>query len=414
MIVKLSLKKIRRLVFIITFLLIAGFVGYRIGVSRSSDNRPVQGVDLSLFWLVWRRLENKYFDQKALNAKKMVEGAISGMVASLGDPYTVFLPPADNKINKEDLTGEFGGVGIQLGYKNHTLAVISPLKRTPAEEAGVQAGDLILKIKDEGKGIDQSTEGISLPEAVKLIRGKEGTKVVLTLAREGMEKPIDTSITRRRIAIPALETRWIERGGKRFAYVHLFQFSERMSKEWSEQVKEMVESEKSGKGLDGLVLDLRNNPGGYLQGAVFVAEEFLPLGKTVVWQESYNGRRSKFVVDRSGNLLDVPLVVLINKGSASAAEILAGALRDYQRAQIIGLKSFGKGTIQEPEELPGKAGLHITTARWLLPNGESINKEGIKPDIEVKEATESSKIGKDLILEKGIDTLINSQFTNIF
>jgi len=407
MIIKLSLKKIRRLVFIIAFLLIAGFVGYRIGVSRSPNSRPVQGTDLSLFWLVWRRLENKYFNQKALKPKKMIEGAISGMVTSLGDPYTVFLPPADNKINKEDLTGEFGGVGIQLGYKNHTLAVISPLKKTPAEEAGVQAGDLILKIKDEGKGIDQSTEGISLPEAVKLIRGKEETKVILTLAREGVGRPIDASITRRRIAIPALETRWIERNGKRFAYIHLFQFSERMDKEWNEWAKEMVKSEKNGDGLDGLVLDLRNNPGGYLQGAVFVAGEFLPSGKTVVWQETYNGKRSKFIVDRSGRLLDIPLVVLINEGSASAAEILAGALRDHQRAKIIGLKSFGKGTIQEPEELPGKAGLHITIARWLLPNGESINKEGIKPDVEVKEATRAAKIDKDLILEKGIDILIN-------
>ena len=408
MTIKISLKKIRQISFGLFFLLIAGLIGYRIGISRSFDHSPVKKADLSLFWLVWRRLEEKYLEKKALDPQKMVEGAIAGMVASLGDPYTVFLPPADNKINKEDLSGEFGGVGIQLGYKDHTLAVIAPLKGTPAERAGIQAGDLILRIKDKAKGVDRETKGISLPEAVKLIRGKEGTVVTLTLAREGWEKPLELAITRGRIIIPALESRWIEREGKRLAYVHLFQFSERMSQEWLAWV-EKVARESNQLDFGGVILDLRNNPGGYLQGAVFIAEEFLPQGKVVVWQEDYRGKRLKFTTNRQGRLLRAPLVVLINEGSASAAEILAGALRDYQRAKIIGFKSFGKGTIQEPEELPQGAGLHITIARWLLPGGDSIQEDGIEPDI-IVEIDEDVKIKeeKDLVLEKGIEWLITN------
>ncbi len=403
MVIRLSLKKIRRVTLGLILLLGVGFIGYQLGLRRSLPQTPVKEADLSLFWLTWRRLEEKYLDREALDPKKMVEGAIAGMVSSLGDPYTVFLPPADNKVNKEDLSGEFGGVGIQLGYKNKTLAVIAPLKGTPADRAGIKAGDLIIRIKDDLKKIDRETEGISLPEAVKLIRGQEGTVVKLTLVREGVEKPFEVAITRGKILIPALESKWLDQEGGQIAYVHLFQFSERMNQEWRQWVQEVVRTKNRGQ-LRGVILDLRNNPGGYLQGAVFVASEFLPLGKVVVWEEDYRGQKTKFSVDRPGDLLEVPLVVLINQGSASAAEILAGALQDYQRAQIVGQKSFGKGTIQSPEELPQGAGLHITIARWLLPSGRSINKEGIEPDV-VVEASESAKIEKDLILEKAIDLL---------
>jgi len=406
MTIKLSLKKIRQIAVSLVFLLIAGFIGYRIGISHSLDRAPVKKADLSLFWLVWHQLEEKYLEKEALDPQKMIEGAIEGMVASLGDPYTVFLPPADNKINKEDLSGEFGGVGIQLGYKDHTLAVIAPLKGTPAEKAGIKAGDLILGIKDKTKGIDRKTDGISLPEAVKLIRGKEGTVVTLTLARKGVEKPFEVAITRGRIVIPAIESHWIEQGGKRLAYVHLFQFSERMNQEWTAWANEVVKK-KDQANFGGVILDLRNNPGGYLQGAVFVAGEFLPRGTVVVWQENYQQEKDKLAVDRQGQLLSVPLVVLVNQGSASAAEILAGALQEHHRARVVGGKTFGKGTVQVPEDLPRGAGLHITVARWLLPSGESIHKKGIKPDI-VVEATESGKIKEDPVLEKGAEVLISN------
>ncbi|MFH1561057.1 MAG: S41 family peptidase [Patescibacteria group bacterium] len=401
-VVKITLKKIRYLVAFAVCLLAVGLIGYKIGTTRPTAS--ISGADLSLFWLVWHRLEDKYLDRSQIDPEKMVEGAIAGMVASLEDPYTVFLPPDDNKVNKEDLTGEFGGVGIQLGFKDKTLAVLSPLDGTPAQKVGVQAGDLILKIKDEANQVDQDTQGISLPEAVKLIRGKQGTDVTLTLFRQGQAAPFEVVITRANIAVPALETRWETAGGKRFAYIHLLQFSEVMQNEWLAWVEQM-KLEKSQADFGGVVLDLRNNPGGFLQGSVFTAGEFLPRGEVVVWQEDYKGKKIKFTVDRIGELTEVPLVVLINQGSASAAEILAGALRDHQRAKIVGQTSFGKGTVQEPEDLPGQAGLHVTIARWLLPNGDSIHKQGIKPDVEVDVGDGS----EDLTLKKGLSILVTGE-----
>jgi len=405
MMIKLTLKKIRQLVLTAFLLLIAGYIGYRIGLTRPVLPRE-EDTDFSLFWLVWNRLEEKYLDRQALDREKMIEGAISGMVSSLGDPYTIFLPPEDNQINKDDLLGEFGGVGIQLGYKKGILAVIAPLEGTPAERAGIKAGDLILKIKDEKKGIDKETESISLPEAVKLIRGEKGSLVTLTLAREGEEEPFEVDIIRDQIAVPALESEWKRKEGRRFAYVRLFQFTDRMNKEWINWVNS-ISQEKDSPDFGGVILDLRNNPGGYLQGAVFVAGDFLARGKVVVWQEDYRGKKTKFAVDRPGLLLDVPLVVLVNQGSASASEILAGALRDYRRATIVGTKTFGKGTVQEPEELPGHAGLHITVARWLLPEGDSINEKGIEPDVLVEPDSDGQK--EDLILERGMDILVKGE-----
>lgn len=326
------------------------------------------------------------------------------MVSSLGDPYTVFLPTDDNQLNKEDLTGEFGGIGIQLGYnKDNILAVVAPLSGTPAEKIGVKAGDLIMKIKDKEKGVDRDTNDVSLPEAIKLIRGKEGSVVSLTLMRDGLSKSFEVAIKREKIVVPAIVWHVLEENGKKFAYIHVLQFSERMDREWVAMVSQLAK-EKEAVNFGGVILDLRNNPGGYLQGAVFLAGEFLPEGSVVVWQEDYLGEKTKLIVNRKGQLLTVPLTILVNEGSASAAEILAGALRDNHRAKIVGSKTFGKGTVQEPEELTGKAGLHITIARWLLPSGESIHKSGIKPDFEIKEATEEAK-KEDPILNAGISVL---------
>jgi len=413
------LKKIRKVVLILFLVSLAGYFGYRYGSSGRRLNFAVRktnksSVDLSQFWLVWNRLERKYLDKKALKSEEMVQGAISGMVSSLGDPYTVYLPPEDNEISQENLTGSFGGVGIRLGYKDSQLAVISPLKQTPAETAGVKAGDYILKIIDENNGIDQATQDITLPEAVKLIRGEIGDKVTLTLSRESRPEPFDVEITRGEIKIPALETSWKEKDGKKFGYIHLLQFSQRMTKEWDKWVKE-IKGSADDSNFGGIVLDLRNNPGGYLNGAVHVAGDFLPFGKTVVWQENYQGIEEEFNVQRNGELIDLPMVVLVNGGSASASEILAGALKHYEKAKLVGETTFGKGTIQEPEQLPNKAGLHITTARWLLPDQTSINEKGLQPDIVVElpeeEDGEDVKIEeeKDLILERGLKELSSNK-----
>jgi len=403
--IKLSLKSIRKTVSLLILLGLAGFIGFRIGNTKTSA-LPNTKVDLSTFWLVWNRLEEKYLEKDDLDPEKMVEGAISGMVESLDDPYTVFLSPEDNRISEQDLSGEFGGVGIQLGFKDKTLAVISPLSGTPAEAAGVKSGDLILNIKDELTGVDRATDDVSLPEAVQLIRGRPGTVVTLTLFRDGQDAPFDVDIERGTIVVPATESKWIDQNGKTFAYIHLLQFTEQVNQEWLKWAAE-VSARKNSDRFAGVILDLRGNPGGYLQGAVFVAGDFLPKGKTVVWQEDYRGRKGRFAVSRQGSLLDAPLVVLVDKGSASASEILAGALKDYNRATIVGQTTFGKGIIQEPEQLPDGAGLHITTARWLLPNQGSIHKVGIEPDI-VVDPNQEVEEGVDPILQKAIEILTSN------
>lgn len=380
---KLTLKKIRIIVFILIFGLFAGQIGYQIGLRRiaspsarsvfSLDRSSVGNgkLDFSLFWEVWNRVSASYLDKKALDDKNMYYGAIKGMVSAIGDPYTVFLPPEENEQSKEDLNGAFDGVGIELGYQDGQLAVVSPLVGTPADRAGVKPGDYILKINDK------TTEGLSLPEAVKLIRGPKGSTVRLSLYRKDKKEPFDVDLTRDTIVIPSAEVEFTDSG---VAHLKLYRFGDRTNEEWDEAVTKILEHKPAVKGV---VLDLRNNPGGYLVGSVFIASEFLPSG-VVVQQEEASGVRQSLSVDRKGRLLDTKLVVLINKGSASASEIVAGALRDYKRAKLVGETTFGKGTIQEAQEISSGAGLHITTSKWLLPLGDWIDKKGIKPDVEIK------------------------------
>jgi carboxyl-terminal processing protease len=406
---KFTLRQVRIAVLIIALLILAGGSGYLLGQRQVKlqweDYQPKvliereipqekQDINFSLFWEVWDKLSASYLDKASLSPAKMVYGAIQGMVASLEDPYTVFLPPEEQKRSREDLEGAFEGVGIQLGYKNGNLAVIAPLSGMPAEKAGVKAGDLILKIEDE------DTAGISLPEAVKLIRGPRGTEIKLTLQHEGEEETYEAVIVRDTIIVPSVEVEFKEENGKKVAHLRLMRFGERTDQEWQESVNKILASQPK---VAGIVLDLRNNPGGYLSGSVFIAAEFLSQG-VVVQQEGADGHRETFSVDRRGKLLDAPLIVLVNKGSASASEIVAGALSEHDRAKIVGEATFGKGTIQEAEDLPGGTGLHITTARWLLPSGESVDKKGVTPDFEVK--LDPEKPEEDLQLEKAIELLV--------
>jgi len=398
--IKVSLSQFKSLVVVAFLVILSGGVGFRLGRQKGllEATQVSPRVDLSLFWQVWKRLEDRYLDSAILNSQEMVYGAVKGMVASLGDPYTAFFSPRDNEVNKEDLNGEFGGVGIQLGYRKEVLAVISPLDNTPAFKAGIKAGDLILKVKDENKNIDQNTDGMGLPEAVKLIRGKEGTSVLLTLLREeGV--PFEVELVRSRIVVPSLTVEWLQKDNKKIAYVHLLQFSEVMYQQWENWVEQVVE-QKQTPDFGGVVLDLRNNPGGFLEGAVYITSEFVAQG-VVVKQKGVDYDQT-YQVNRVGQLLDVPLVVLANQGSASAAEILAGALQHYQRAKVVGEQTFGKGTIQEPENLPDGSGLHITVARWFLPGDTSIDKQGVRPDIEILPIEGE----EDVVLEKGMEILL--------
>lgn len=415
---KISPKKllaiIRNFSLIVFLLILGGVAGYRLGregrtlsqfITSNNFQREVSSnsqADLDLFWYVWNLLESKYLDSSKIDKQEMIYGAISGMVSALDDPYTVFLAPDQNKVTQEDLSGEFGGVGIQLGYKDGILAVVSPLDNTPAKDAGVKAGDKILEIKDESNNIDMTTEKLSLPEAVQIIRGKAGTKVFLTLFRDGVDEAFEVGIERGVITVPTVVYENIQKDGKTVSYVQVYRFSESLEEQWFNWLNS-ISSMQNDPDFGGVIMDLRNNPGGYLSGAVFLASEFLSSG-VVVEQEYSNGHKEFYNVNRKGKLIDVPLVVLVNEGSASASEILAGALQKHDRAILVGETTFGKGTVQEPQELPGESGLHITVSRWLLPGGMSIDKTGVDPDI--KEEDKLDDQGKDLILERALQEIV--------
>lgn len=422
----LPFSKIRSIVLVVALALLIGGIGYRLGerhiFSKSqtlqsatvinTDAPSSVDVDFSLFWDVWQRLKLYYIDAKSMNPQTMVWGAISGMVASLDDPYTSFFTPKENEAFKEDIGGSFSGIGAQLGQENGQIIIQAPLKGSPAEKAGLKAMDWILKVDDE------ETTGWTLNQAVTKIRGKKGTTVKLTILHENAKQSEDITIVRDEIVIPSVDY-WIKTpaeiteisgvaspstlaNSSVIGYIALSRFGDRTNEEWLSAVDKIAPSVESGK-IKGLVFDLRNNPGGYLDGAVFIASEFLKSG-VVVTQQNSDGSKEVLSVDRKGKLLDVPMVVLINKGSASAAEIVAGALKDHKRATVVGVTSFGKGSVQTPQELKGGASVHITTGKWLLPNGDWIHKKGITPDVEVQ--LDSSEATHDAQLSKAIELLL--------
>lgn len=364
------------------------------GVLNEDLGKPEQ-VDFSLFWEAWRKLEEKYVDPSKIDYKTMLYGAISGMVNALKDDYTVFFPPADTKIFKEDVSGEFSGVGMEIGIRDKVLTVISPLAGTPADRAGLRAGDKIIKI--DGK----DTVGLSSDEAVKLIRGPKGTEVSLTIVREGWNEAKDFKIVREVIEVPSLK--WEMKKGN-IAHLKLYQFSETARSAFNKAALEILNSS-----AQKIILDLRNNPGGYLEVAQDIAGWFLEKGQ-VVAIEDFGGREpnEEYKAKGPANLLSYPMVILINQGSASASEILAGALRDNRGIKLIGEKSFGKGSVQQLEDLR-EGSLKITVARWLTPKGNLIDKEGLAPDIEVKLTEKDFNDGKDPQLDKAIEILENLQ-----
>ncbi|MGB9883074.1 MAG: S41 family peptidase [Microgenomates group bacterium] len=391
---------------IINWLFILGFIvvifgsGYKLGqyqATKLQDFSNFQSTaNFNLFWKVWNILEKKYVEKKKIDPKKMYYGAIKGMVASLDDPYTFFLNPDENKQSKDDLQGKFEGIGAQLGLKNNRIIVIAPLKDSPAQKAGIKAGDFINAVND------QKTAGWSLTQAVSKIRGPKGTKVKLTLERNNKEFTVE--IIRDQINVSSIELSY----EKELAILKINQFGENTNNEWDNAVRE-INNKWQAKKIKGMILDLRDNPGGYLESSVYIASEFLPPGKLVVKQESTVNGSIDYQVKRNGKLLDIPLVVLINKGSASASEILAGALRDNKRAKLIGEKSFGKGSVQEAIDLDQGAGLHVTVAKWILPNGDWINSKGIEPDIKIEnKITEGNTLTReqDQQLDKAIEILL--------
>ena len=410
---KISLKQLRVGAIVASLMVISGMLGFKIGreeIRLTSDLKvtvdrtqptATENLDLQMFWQVWDKLGESYLINEDLNPQEMIWGATKGMTAALGDPYTVFLPPEQNKAVEEELNGAFEGVGIQLGFIETHLGVIAPLTGMPAEAQGIKAGDYILNIRDDQKEVDVSTTDMSLPEAVKHIRGPKGSPVTLTILHDGATETEEITVVRDTIVIKSVELEWVG-DNQDVAYVKLMRFGGRTRSEWDEAVREIVNSKRA----TGMVLDLRNNPGGYLTGAVDYGSEFLQRGLVVVKQADGKGNVETYSVNTKGKLLETPLVVLINKGSASSSEILAGSLRDHARATLVGEKSFGKGTIQEALDLSHGAGLHVTTAKWLLPEGDWVNEtEGLTPDEEIKDDPETSEIDEQL--EKAIELVLN-------
>lgn len=368
--------------------------------SRQATNTNEKNLDFKLFWDTWDKLEKKFIDKNKIEPQKMFYGAIKGMVSSLEDPYTFFLTPEENKEAKNDLGGKFEGIGAQLGLQDNRIIIVAPLKDSPAKKAGVKAGDFINKVNN------QSTRGWTLPQAVAKIRGPKGTKVKLTLERN--TKEFDVLLVREQIKVDSVELTYQIKNNKTIAYIKVNQFGDNTNDEWDRAVDE-VAARWQRRQIKGLIVDMRDNPGGYLDGAVYLASEFLDQGKLVVKQTSTVSETKNYEVARPGKLLDIPLVLLLNKGSASAAEIFAGSLRDYKRAKLVGEKSFGKGSVQEALDLKDGAGLHVTVAKWILPNGDWINGKGIEPDVKVENQTkEGNSLTKetDKQFEKAIEILV--------
>ncbi|MCG2686134.1 S41 family peptidase [Candidatus Parcubacteria bacterium] len=397
--------KVRRgkgLLAAVLFASIFAFGGYWVGrrgfVAEFETNLPrvkiinqtveEQVVDFSIFWEVLDLLEAKYLHQP-LDPQVLLHGAISGLTNSLEDPYTAFLPPPQNEMLTQSLNGEYEGIGAELGIREMRLIIIAPLDGSPAEEAGVEAGDWIGAIEGE------STTGLSLTEAVSKIRGRAGTTSTLTLKR-GEEDPFDIEIERAKITIESVK---FEDLGEGVGYLRLSRFGEKTGEEWSGAVSEMI---KAIPGLRAVILDVRSNPGGFLNGSVFIASEFLSSG-TIVSEEFGDGSRQTFSVSRRGSLTEVPVVVLINKGSASASEIVAAALHENKDARLVGATSFGKGTIQDARDLPDGSGIHITVAKWLTPRDNWIHEKGLTPDFEVEYTREDFEAGRDPQLDKALE-----------
>jgi carboxyl-terminal processing protease len=322
--------------------------------------------ELKTFSEVLTQVQKSYVDET--KAKDLVQGAIRGMLSTL-DPHSAYMTPEMYKEMQVETKGEFGGVGIQIGVKENRLAVIAPIEGTPAHRAGVKAGDFITKVNDE------TTKDLTLMDAVQKMRGPKGSKVNLTIQREGTPDPLQFTLVRDTIKIESVKSKVLDNIG----YVRLTQFQESTGRDLSKVLKQFKEQK-----LQSTILDLRNNPGGLLTASVEVSEQFLPGGKLVVYTKGRESKKDEWIAKGKDQMDDSPMIILINEGSASASEIVAGALQDYGRAVIVGTTSFGKGSVQTILPLGDGSGLRLTTAKYYTPKGRSIQSTGITPDIVVK------------------------------
>ncbi len=406
---------------IIGILLVSGsfILGTKFNFSKNNsveiinkENALLETADFTPFWESWELLDEKFVKEKIENedeeenitAQDKVWGAIQGLASSFGDPYTIFLPPTESEMFADDIEGNFEGVGMEIGIRDNILIVVAPLKDTPAERAGMEPKDKILEI--DGK----STKNIDTSTAVKLIRGKKGTEVILLVEREGEKENLKISIIRDVIDIPTIETE-VKRGENikdGVFIIRLYSFTAVSPNLFREALRKFVENGTTNK----LIIDLRGNPGGYLESATDIASWFLPMGKIVVTEDYGGNQPNKIHRSKGYNIFNdnLKMAILINGGSASASEILAGALSEYDKAILVGTKTFGKGSVQELIKITPETSLKVTVARWLSPDGNSFSHDGLEPD-EIVEITEDDvdyiKDGGDPQLDRAVELLNN-------
>jgi carboxyl-terminal processing protease len=363
-----------------------------------SQQEQPKVVDYNLLWDAINILDTKYID-KPVNPQKVLYGAIRGAVASTGDPYTDFFEPKALQSFKTDLKGSFDGIGAEISKKDGLIVIVAPLDESPAQKAGLKAQDIIVKVDG------QSTENWSVEETVGKIRGQKGTPVNLTIYRKGKDKPFDVKIIRDVIKVKSVkwEFKTVEKDGKKknIAVITLSKFGDDTEGLFNQAVTEAL-----NHNAEGLVLDLRNDPGGYLQTAVAVASNWLKSGTTVVTEAKSTGENTVYKAEGASRFANMPTVVLINGGSASAAEILSGALHDYKIAKLVGEKSFGKGSVQELVDLRDGSAVKVTIAKWITPNGKNLNKDGLDPDVKVSITEEDAKNNKDAQMEKALEEIV--------
>ncbi len=363
-----------------TWFLSGALLGLSLAVGHSvyalkDEDKQIPFEDLQAFTEVFSKVKSDYVE--TVDDKKLIEDAIRGMLNGL-DPHSAFLNTSEFSDLKIGTTGQFGGLGIEVGMENGFVKVISPIDDTPASRAGIQASDLIIKLDDK------SVKGMTLNEAVKIMRGKPNTDIDLTIVREGEPKPLVIKITREIIRVKSVKNRMLEPG---YGYVRITNFQSRTTTDLLKAISDLQKETR----LKGMVLDLRNNPGGVLNGAVGVSDAFIDDGLIVYTEGRLDDSSHRYLATPGDSLNGAPLVVLINGGSASASEIVAGAMQDHKRGIVLGTKSFGKGSVQTIQELRNGSAVKLTTARYFTPNGRSIQAKGIEPDIKLSTLRISEK-----------------------
>ncbi|MEK7213687.1 MAG: S41 family peptidase [Patescibacteria group bacterium] len=416
-------KKLVLIVIGLVVLLLVFFTGSYVG-ERSArkelltipipNSVPVTPEQFEPFWKVWNVLSEKFVTATTTDTQQRIWSSIQGLASSQGDPYTVFFPPEENKSFKSDIAGNFEGVGMEIGIKDGILTIVSPLKGSPAYRAGMKTGDKIIKIDDK------PSADLPVDKAVKLIRGKKGTSVKLTLIREGISEPLEKTIIREIIDIPTIETEIKPNlvnasndnpNGLRadgIFVIRLFSFSAQSPELFRKALRDFLES-----GSHKLILDLRGNPGGYLDAAWDMASWFLPSGKLIVTEDFGGKGENKVYKSKGYDIMNkffggqekYKMVILVNNGSASASEILAGALQEHGIAKLVGTKTFGKGSVQELVEITPETSLKVTIARWLTPKEHNLSHDGLVPDIEVKITQKDLENKIDPQLDRAVEIL---------